>query len=83
MIEVYKYLNELSPELMTDIFTLWKNLYNIRNIRLFDSENLQSVRFRVDAIAFRASQLWHKVLIAIKDSLSLGIFRAKIKVMEL
>ena len=68
MIEVYKYLHGLSPELMTDIFTLPKNPYNICNIRLFGSENPRSVRFGVDAIAVRASQLWQKVPIAIKDS---------------
>ena len=34
MIEVYKYLHGLSPELMTDIFTLWRNPYNIPNICL-------------------------------------------------
>ena len=49
MIEVYKYLHGLSPELMTDIFTLQKNPYNIRNICLFGSENPLSVRFGVDA----------------------------------
>ena len=79
MIEVYRHLHGLSPELMTDIFTLQKNPYNIRNIRLFGSENPQSVRFGVDAIPFRASQLWQKVPIAIKDSSSLQIFKAKIK----
>ena len=79
MIEVYKYLHELSPELMTDILTLRKNPYNIRNIRLFGSQNPRSVRFRVDAIEFCASQLWQKVPIAIKDSSSLEIFTAKIK----
>ena len=79
MIEVYKYLHELSPELMTDILTLRKNPYNIRNIRLFGSQNPRSVHFRVDAIAFCASQLWQKVPIAIKDSSSLEIFTAKIK----
>ena len=42
---------------MTDIFTIWKNSYNIRNIGLFCYENLWSVRFGVDAIAFRAIQL--------------------------
>ena len=56
-IEFYKYLHELPPELMTDIFTIWKNSYNIRNIGLFCYENLRSVRFGVDAIAFRAIQL--------------------------
>ena len=46
---------------MTDIFTLWRNPYNIRHIRLFGSENPRSMRFGVDAIAFRGSQLWQKV----------------------
>ena len=79
MIEVYKYLHGLIPELMTDIFNLRKNPYNIRYFGLFSSENPRSVRFGVDAIAFRASQLWQKVPIAIKDSSSLEIFKAQIK----
>ena len=33
-IEVHKDLHGLSPELMTDIFTVQKNPYNIHNIRL-------------------------------------------------
>ena len=37
MIKRYKYLQGLSPELMTDIFTLRKNSYNIRNILLLYS----------------------------------------------
>ena len=49
MIEVYKYLPGLSPALITDIFTLWKNHYNIHNIR--------NMRFGVDEISFRVSQL--------------------------
>ena len=67
---------------MTDIFTLRKNPYIIRNIRLFGSENPQSVRFGVDAIAFRASQLWQKVPTAIKGSSSLEIFKGKIKLWD-
>ena len=61
MVEVYKYLHGLFPELMTDIITIRKNPYNIRNIYLFGSENPCSVRFGVDTIAFRASQLWQNV----------------------
>ena len=60
----------LSPELMTDIFILRENPYNIRNIRLFDSENPWSVRFGVDAIVFGASHLWQKILITIKQKFS-------------
>ena len=79
MIEVYKYLHGLSPELMTDSFTTRENPCSIRNIRLFGSEYPRSVRFGVDAIAFRASQLWQKLPVAIKDSSLLEIFKAKIK----
>ena len=53
---------------MTDIFTLRKNPYNIRNIRFIGSENPRSVRFEACATALRVSQLWLKALIAIKYS---------------
>ena len=48
---------------MTDIFTLWRNRYNIRNICLFGSENPRSMHFGVDTMAFRVSQLWQKAKI--------------------
>ena len=35
MIEVYKYLNGLSP----DIFKLRENTYNLRNFHIFESQN--------------------------------------------
>ena len=79
MIEVYKYLHGLSPELMTGIFTLRKNPHNICDIRLFGSENQWSVRFGLDTKVFCARQLWQKVPIPIKDSWSLEIFKAEIK----
>ena len=62
---------------MPDIFTFRKNPDNIWNIGLFGFENPRSVRFGVDAIAFRSTQLWQKVPISIKDSSSLEIFKAK------
>ena len=49
MIEVYKNIHGLSPELMTVVFTSQKNPYNIHSIRLFGSENPRSVRFGVYA----------------------------------
>ena len=72
MIEVYKYLHGLSPELMTDTFTLRKNPYNICNIRLFGSENPRSVRFGVDAVVAKSA---HRN----KRLSSLEIFKAEIK----
>ena len=44
MIEVYKYLQVFSSELITDFFTFRKNPH-ICNIRLFGSENAWPMRF--------------------------------------
>ena len=35
MIEVYKYLNGLSPEIMNDVFKLRKNTHSLRNFHIF------------------------------------------------
>ena len=62
------------------LVTCVKDLFPMQVIcNLYDCifENPRSVRFGVDAIAYRASQLWQKVAIAIKDSSSLEIFKEK------
>ena len=41
MIEVYKYLNGLSPDIMSHIFKLSENTYNPRNFHIFESQNLR------------------------------------------
>ena len=53
--------------------------FSISIILLFGSEIPRSVRFAMDAMALRASELQQKVSIAMKDSSSLEIFKAKIK----
>ena len=39
MIEIYIYLNGLSPDIMSDIFKLRENTYNLRNFHIFESQN--------------------------------------------
>ena len=58
MIEVYKYLNGLSPQIINDIFKFRKNIYNLRNVYLFEVQNLRTKRFGLDCIAYRSSQIW-------------------------
>ena len=57
MIEVYKYLNGLSTDIMSDIFKLRENAYNLRNFHIFESQNkkvwlyvlvMSRTRFRVN-----------------------------------
>ena len=80
MTEVYKYLNGLSPDIMCDIFKLRENTYNLRNFRIFESQNPRTKKFGLDCIAYRASQLWKNVPEEIRNSTSLPMFKKKLKV---
>ena len=75
MIEVYKYVNGLSP----DIFKLRENTYNPRSFHIFESQNPRKKKFGLDSIAYRASQLWKNVPEEIRNSTSLPMFNKEIK----
>ena len=44
MIEGYKFLNGLWPQIINDIFKLRKNTHNLKNIHLFESQNATRAR---------------------------------------
>ena len=79
MIEVYKYLNGLSHDIMSDIFKLTENTYNLRNFHISESQISRSKKFGLDSIAYRASQLWKNVPEEIRNSTPLAMFKKKIK----
>ena len=79
MIEVYKYLNGHSPDIMSDIFKLRENMYNLRNFHIFQTENPRSLKYGLDAIPYRASQLWQQVPTDIREAASLTLFKNRIK----
>ena len=83
MIEVYKYLNDLSPDIMSDItdiiFKLRENTYNLRNFNIIESQNPRTKKFGLDSITYRATQLWKNVPEEVRNLTSLPMFKKKIK----
>ena len=79
MIEVCKYLNDLSPDIMSDIFKLRENTYNLGNFHIFEFQNPRTKTFGLDSIAYRASQFLKNVPAEITNSTSLPMFKNKIK----
>ena len=57
LLQVYKYLNGLSPDDMSDIFKLRENTHNLRNFNTFESQSPRTKKFGIDSIAYTASQL--------------------------
>ena len=82
MIEVYEQLNGHSPDLMNDIFKLRENRYNLRNFHIFQTENPHSLKYELDAIPYRASQLWQQVSTDIREATSLTLLKNCIKTWE-
>ena len=78
LIEVCKYLNGLSPDIMNTIFKLKQNTYNLRKFHALESQIRRTKKFCLD-IAHRVSQLWKNVPEELRNSVSLLIFKESIK----
>ena len=79
MIEFYNQLNVHSPDIMSDIFKLKENIYNLPNVPTFHTENVYSLKYGLDAVPYRASQLWQQVPNDIREATSLAFFKNRIK----
>ena len=52
---------------------------NLWNFYIFQTENPCSLKYGLDAIPFRGSQLWQQVAIDICEATSMGLFKNCIK----
>ena len=57
LIEVYKFLNGYSPDIMNDVFHLRQNTYNLRNFHAFATAVPRN-NCTLNSVAYRANQLW-------------------------
>ena len=64
---------------MNDIFKLRENTHNLRNFHIFGTENPCSMKYGLDAIPYRANQLWQQVPTNILEAASLTLFENRIK----
>ena len=58
MIEGYKYLNGLSSDIMSGIFKLRENTYNLKTVHIFESQNPRIKKFGLDSIAYRSKRFF-------------------------
>ena len=77
--EMYKIKNDLSPTLMKFIFPDRAISYNLRNMNPFQVTNVRTVYYGTETISYRGPKIWALVPDEIKNSISLTLFKAKIK----
>ena len=79
MVEVYKFLNGLSPDIMNEVFSVQRVTYNLRSYNIFQCDIPRSNKYGLNSISYRANQLWKLLPDFIKSSPSLSLFKARIK----
>ena len=79
-IEIYKFLNGLSPSFLNNVFHKnISNSYDLRNHKELYSRNPKTVRYGTEPVSYVASKIWSKVPQTIKISSSLESFKTKIR----
>ena len=82
-IEIYKFLNGLSPSFLNNVFHKnISNSYDLRNHKELYSRNPKTVRYGTETVSYIAPKIWSKVPETIKMSSSLESFKAKIRKWE-
>ena len=77
--EIYKFLNSLSPPIMNEVFQINEYPYNLRNPRILVSKHKSTIKYGIDTIAYKGSQIWQDIPLEVRNSESLSIFKSKIK----
>ena len=77
--EMYKILNELSPDIMQDILETKSNYYNTRNAPTFSSRYIKTVRYGLQTISYMPLKIWNLVPKEMKQITTLNEFKARIK----
>ena len=80
-IEIYKFLNGLSPSFLNNVFHKnISNSYDLRNHKEIYSRNPKTVRYGTETyVSYIAPKIWIKVPETIKMSSSLESFKTKIR----
>ena len=79
-IEIYKFLNGLSPSFLNNVFHKnISNSYDLQNHKELYSINPKTVRYGTETVSYMAPKIWSKVPKTIEMSSSLESFKTKIR----
>ena len=78
-IEMYKIKNQLAPTLIQGLFSEHDNTYNLRNGRCWETKYIRTSTYGRETFSYMGPKTWELVPPKIKISLSLKIFKLKIK----
>ena len=80
--EIYKCLSNQYPEIVRELFLFKSSIYDSRSGILLSLPPTKSVRFGMNSIIFRASQLWNTLPGLIKKSSTIATFKERLEALD-
>ena len=77
-IEIYKVINDISPEIMKEVFVLKSN-YRYITREIFVSNNIRTEHYGKETLSYLGPKIWNLIPGDIKSSTTLRIFKNKIR----
>ena len=77
--EIYKIKNNLSPQIIQDIFPQEKKIYTLRNENHLTLSNPKSVSYGIESLRYLGPKIWNMLPDKLKQAASLSTFKAEIK----
>ena len=78
LIEIYKSISKINPEIMWDIF-IQKNLpYNVRSSNLLHLPSTKSITYGTNGYVFRGSLIWNSLPDFLKNTHNLTTFKSEL-----
>jgi len=78
-IEMFKVAKGVAPKILSDLFKVNNNNYNLRNQSYFQIPNVRTVYNGTESISFLGPKIWNIVPEELRDLESLELFKTRIK----
>ena len=75
MIELYKMIHQIVPQIMNSHFVFRENTHNIRNYQILSNNARKTVRCGLETILYRSPFLWANLPQEYKSQISLSAFK--------
>ena len=82
MKEICKFLNGLSPPIMSEIFKKKYCPYSLRNRRSLTTNFQSTLKYGIDSIVYKYLQIWQFLPTDLRNSESLSLFKCNIKKLQ-
>ena len=79
LIECFKYVNGINPNILVNIFNLRNHDYDTRGIQMLQLPHVNTITHGINSFKYQAPRLWNSIPDSIKRSRNVLEFKIKVK----